>query len=108
MSGTSRWHRTRRAISRQSASARALLDGPAAAPTETDARRAMMLAITTAEAIRTAGQIPSGTIYAMMLGWLSLEAYESIIDSLVGAGLIRKDESHLLTWIGPHIREEGQ
>ena len=100
MSGTSRWHRTRRAISRQSASARALLDGPA------EARRAMMLAITTAEAIRTAGQIPSGTVYAMMMGQMSLKAYESILDRLVGAGLIRRDV-HLLTWIGPILTAPG-
>ena len=99
MSWTSRWHRTRRAISRQSVSARALLDGPAPAPTETDARKALMLAITTAEAIRTAGQIPSGTLYALLMGQMSLAYYEALIDHLVRSGLIRKDDSHLLTWI---------
>ena len=107
MTGTSRWHRTRRAISRQSVSARALLDGPAPAPTEADARKTLMLAITTSEAIRTAGTIPSGTLYAMMLGQMSLAFYEGLIDQLVRSGLVRKD-SHLLTWIGPMLREEGK
>ena len=73
-----------------------------------------MLAITMSEAIRAAGQIPSGVLYAMMMGQISLEVYESILDRLVGAGLIRDTggtrpmPTHLLTWIGPRIREEGK
>ena len=109
MSGTSRWHRTRRAISRQAATTRVgmqLLNHPQPM-TALEQRSAIMLAIVVAEAIRTAGQIPSGTVYAMMMGQMSLEVYESILDRLVGAGLIRRDV-YLLTWIGSHIVEEGK
>ena len=110
MSGTSRWHRTKRAISRQAATARVgmqILDQPKPM-TALEQRSAIMLAIVVAEAIRTAGQIPSGTVYAMMMGQMSLVYYEALIDHLVRCGLIRKDDSRLLTWIGPTLPDPNE
>ena len=42
----------------------AILDGPPPPATLAQTKAALMLTITTAEAIRTAGEIPSGHLYA--------------------------------------------
>lgn len=49
--------------------------------------------------IRDTKRIPSGHLYAQLMGVLSLEKYESIIAILVKGQLI-KVESHELIWIG--------
>ena len=51
------------------------------------------------EAIRDAGSIPSGHLYAIMMGTLSLPAYESMIRQILRTGLVRQT-GDLLTWIG--------
>ena len=48
--------------------------------------------------IRDAKRIPSGHLYAQLMGVLSLDKYESIIAILVKGNLI-KIESHELIWI---------
>lgn len=48
--------------------------------------------------IRDAKRIPSGHLYAQLIGVLSLDKYESIIAILVKGRLI-KVESHELVWI---------
>lgn len=53
-----------------------------------------------ADAIRDLKQIPSGHLYGRLMGHLSLQDYERIIDVLVNAGVVREDPSHLLVWIG--------
>ena len=53
-----------------------------------------------AEAIRGLGEVPSGTLYAQVMGTLSFEQYESAIALLVRADLVSK-RSHVLRWIGP-------
>ena len=54
------------------------------------------------EAVRTAGEIPNGHLYAMLCGTLGLEAYNSIIKLLVRAGLV-SNTANLLRWIGPQL-----
>ncbi len=56
------------------------------------------------EAIRTANRIPSGTLYANLVGKLDLAGYEAIIQTIKNAGLIR-EQAHELIWIGPHISD---
>lgn len=53
-----------------------------------------------ADAIQELGQVPSGTLYANVLSTMTLEEYDWIIGKLIGAGLVHRDNSHLLTWIG--------
>ena len=48
--------------------------------------------------IKDARRIPSGHLYAQLMGVLSLDKYESIITILVKGNLI-KIESHELIWI---------
>lgn len=54
-----------------------------------------------AEAIRALGSVPSGTLYAQVMGSLSLDQYRVALDILTGAGLVRV-KSDEITWIGPH------
>jgi hypothetical protein len=55
------------------------------------------------EAIRGLGQIPSGHLYAQAMNRMSLETYETVIEILIGADLVKRDSSHMLTWIGPKL-----
>ena len=53
-----------------------------------------------AEAIREAGEIPSGHLYAMVMGNMDLPTYNGIIKVLKGTGLV-KESANVLTWTGP-------
>ena len=50
-----------------------------------------------ADAIKEAGAIPSGHLYAAVCGKLSMTAYEKIIDILKNSGVIR-EQGHVLIW----------
>jgi hypothetical protein len=54
-----------------------------------------------AEVIRAKGSISAGELYAHVCGTLSLETYESAIGLLIRSSLVKREASHLLTWIGP-------
>lgn len=60
----------------------------------------VMLAVCHAilEAIRDLKQVPSGELYAVLSGKLSLDTYQSIIEVLENSGRIRVD-NHLITFI---------
>ena len=53
-----------------------------------------------AETIRELKEIPSGHLYAQLMGQMDLPTYTKIIDTLKDAGLV-KESGHLLTWIEP-------
>ena len=55
-----------------------------------------------AEAIREAGEIPSGTLYAMLIGKMNFQAYEKMLAILKNAGLISVN-AHLIRWTGPAL-----
>jgi hypothetical protein len=55
---------------------------------------------TIAEAVRSLGSVPSGHLYARVMGTLSLDAYTRVIESLKRMGLV-EEKNHLLTWVGP-------
>ena len=73
------------------------------ANTETNQQvRAYMLTLKAiAETIRELKSVPSGHLYAQLMGKMSLEVYNGIISKLEGAGMVSRGEGHLLTWIGP-------
>ena len=79
-----------------------LLDGPATAK---QIKASIMACGALAEAIREAGEIPAGTLYAAAMNTMSLETFDSFIARLVGAGLVNRTSEHLLRWIGPRITE---
>lgn len=90
-------------MTRQSTTLAHLLDGPPPPATAQQRAAAIHAALAVAEAVRVAGSVPSGTIYALVCSCLSLAAYTAIINALKGAGLVREDVSHLLHWSGPRL-----
>jgi hypothetical protein len=54
------------------------------------------------EAIREAGRVPSGTLYAILCGRMDFRTYESLIRTLKHAGLV-EEKYNELRWIGPEI-----
>ncbi len=63
-------------------------------------RAALELMRAVIEAVRDAGRIPEGTIYAALCGSLSHSAFESMMARILGTGLVRREPSHLLVWVG--------
>lgn len=53
-----------------------------------------------ADAVRELGSVPSGHLYARVMGQLQLEEYEAMIGCLIRNGIISKDDNHVLTWKG--------
>jgi hypothetical protein len=53
-----------------------------------------------AESIRLAGSLPSGNLYAQVMGVLTLDQYDRIIGILTRAGLVRLTSAHVLEWVG--------
>ena len=74
--------------------------------TTTEAKGQMIGAIQAtaaiAETIRELGSIPSGHLYAQLLGRMSHETYASIIALLKRAELV-SESGNVLRWIGPTI-----
>ncbi len=58
------------------------------------------MAAAVGEAIRDLGSIPSGHLYARLMGQMSLDTYNSLISLLKQANLV-EENNHLLTWVGP-------
>jgi hypothetical protein len=62
---------------------------------------AMQIVVAVGDTIRALGTVPSGELYARLMGKFSLADYESIIGTLISVGVVKRDRSHLLHWIGP-------
>lgn len=56
----------------------------------------------TGEIIRELKQVPSGHLYASMMGHLSLDDYNIVIGVLKDAGLV-VEKNYLLIWVGPPV-----
>lgn len=62
-------------------------------------KAALAIVLAVGEAIKELGSVPSGHLYAQLMGRMSLETYNKVIGLLVKTGAV-KDENHLLTWVG--------
>lgn len=70
--------------------------------TQTEA--AVQTVVVVAEAIRELREVPSGHLYARVMGRMSMGTYETTIRLLKGAGLV-EEKSHVLRWVGPHLEK---
>jgi len=52
-----------------------------------------------AETIRELKEVPSGTLYAQLMGQMDLATYQRVIDTLKGAKVIEETPASLLRWI---------
>ena len=66
----------------------------------TQASGAIQIIKAIADAIKELKQVPSGHLYAQVMGKMDIQSYNRIIDILKGAGLITEDSQHMLTWVG--------
>jgi len=70
-------------------------------PTRNQIIAAIEVTRAVADCIRELRTVPSGHLYARLMGHLDIDQYQGVIASLVRAGLVREHPSHLLEWIGP-------
>jgi hypothetical protein len=63
-------------------------------------KAALEIVLVVGDAIKELGSVPSGHLYAQLMGRMSLDSYNKIIGMLKNAKVI-KEEGHLLTYIGP-------
>lgn len=69
--------------------------------TKREVHAALEIVMAVAEAIRELGETPSGHLYAnLMSSGMTLQAYNSIIETLKRAGLVEERASHMLVWVG--------
>ncbi len=52
-----------------------------------------------ADAIREAGRLSQVALYAVMMGHVTLAAFNSLMDQLVATGLVRRERDDLV-WVG--------
>ena len=70
--------------------------------TASQTRAALALTMAVAETIREAREIPSGTLYAMLVSKVDLPGYQAMIRNLKNAELV-EERAHMLRWIGPEL-----
>ena len=56
------------------------------------------------EAVREAGEVPAGTLYAALCGRMDLGSFEGLVKVLQGARLVERTPGHLLRWVGPEMK----
>lgn len=69
-------------------------------PTKEQVQAAVQMIMAMGNVIKEFGSVPSGHLYARLMGKLSLGEYEKIIGTLKNAGLVR-EVNYLLIWTGP-------
>lgn len=68
---------------------------------------ALQLVSAIADCIMELGEVPSGHLYANVMGKIDLETYQGVIDILVLAKLITVSPSHLIKWNGAKIKKDS-
>lgn len=68
--------------------------------TKQQVEAALGIVLAVGDAIHDLGRVPSGTLYAHLMGKLSLTQYNSIISTLVAAGMVQLKSNELI-WVGP-------
>lgn len=53
------------------------------------------------EAIRELKKVPAGHLYARLMAHMKLQTFDGIIKHLTDAGVVRREASHMLVWVGP-------
>jgi hypothetical protein len=69
------------------------------APAKAEANGADLITEAVADCIREVGEVPSGHLYAMLTGVLTLNEYSMVIAILRARGDVTQ-RGHLLCWVG--------
>lgn len=62
-------------------------------------KKTVQIGMALAEAIKGLGTVPSGHLYARVMGYVGLDEYQMHIDTLKKAGVVT-EKFHELTWVG--------
>ena len=65
---------------------------------------ALMIIRAVADAVRDLGQVPEGELYAAIMGHLSLDAFNRVLEILKRGGMIQV-RGHLVIWTGPDQKD---
>lgn len=65
-----------------------------------EAKAAVEMVLAVSDCIRDLRQVPSGELYSRLMGFMSMDGYNTVIDMLKRAGVITVS-NHLITWVGP-------
>jgi hypothetical protein len=68
--------------------------------TKEEVKAGLSAVMAVGSAIRDLGSVPNGRLYAELMGQLSQESYNKVIDLLKRTGMVSED-NHVLTWTGP-------
>jgi hypothetical protein len=60
----------------------------------------LQIALAIADAIKELREVPSGHLYARLMGNMDIDRYNMYIGMLKNAGFVREDGFHMLYWIG--------
>lgn len=71
--------------------------------TKQDLINAIKIAQAIAETVREAREVPEGTLYAALIGKVTLDGFNSCLALLERSSLITRDASHVVRWVGPDI-----
>ena len=69
---------------------------------KSEAKAAVAVVAAVGEAIRGLGSVPSGHLYAQLMGKMNLDQYNQVIGILKRAGLV-SESFHELKWVGPEV-----
>jgi hypothetical protein len=72
----------------------------ASEPTQAQKEFGVKLIMAVTEAIREVKRIPSGHLYAILMGKMSIDTYNQLITIIKRTGLV-KEEGHELIWVEP-------
>jgi xanthine dehydrogenase iron-sulfur cluster and FAD-binding subunit A len=72
------------------------------AATTEQIKAAFQILAAVADAIRELKTVPSGEMYARLMGRMDLRTFTAIVDRLKGAGLVA-ESGDVLLWVGPEI-----
>lgn len=70
----------------------------------TDVAKALEISAVVADAIRQLNEVPASHLYARVMAHMDHETFERIIKLLIDCGLVARDPSCLLRWVGPKAR----
>jgi hypothetical protein len=74
-------------------------------PTPAELKNGISILTAVAEAIRELGEIPSGTLYALLVGRVTKEGYDRMLVTLTNAGLIEVQPNFMIRWVGPQFEK---
>lgn len=69
-------------------------------PTRQEVDQALAIVKAVADTIRELKEVPSGHLYARVMGHMSYVTYESIVGMLKRTGFV-VEKHHVLTWVEP-------